>query len=66
MTKTTGERKRSLQWTFSKRLEDLDFADDISLLSQRCHDIQQKTDDTADNAKLIGMQTNLPKTNICG
>ena len=35
----------------AKRLKDLDFADNIALIYQRCHDMQQKTDDTADNAK---------------
>lgn len=45
-----------------RRLKDLDFVDDIALLSQICHDMQQKTDDTADNAKLIRMEINVPKT----
>ena len=62
MTNTVGKGKRGLQWTFAKRLEDLDFADDIALLSQRCLDMQQKTEDTADCAKQIGMETNVPKT----
>ena len=62
MTKTVGKGKRGLQWTFAKRLEDLDFADDIALLSQRGLDMQKKTEDTADYAKLIGMETNVPKT----
>ena len=53
MNKTVGKGKRRLQWTFAK-LDDLDFADDIALLSQRCLDMQQKSDDTADCAKLIG------------
>ena len=62
MNKTVGKGKRRLQWTFAKRQEDLDFADDIALLSQRCLDMQQKNEDTADCAKLIGMETNVPKT----
>ena len=32
--KRTGKRT-GIQWTFTKQLEDLDFEDDISLLSQR-------------------------------
>ena len=34
--------KTGIQWTFTKQLEDLDFADDISLLSNRHQDAQEK------------------------
>ena len=62
MTKTVGEEKRGIQWTFAKRLEDLDFADDIALLAQRQTDMQGKTDDAAASAGQIGLEANVPKT----
>ena len=34
MKQATSDKKTGIQWTFTKQLEDLDFADDISLL---CH-----------------------------
>ena len=52
----------SVDFWQKKRLKDLYFADNIALLPQRFLDMQKKTDDTADNAKLIGMETNVPKT----
>jgi hypothetical protein len=36
------KRKRGLQWGLQDRLEDLDFADDICLLSQRYRDMEIK------------------------
>ena len=44
MTKTVREEKRGIQWTFAKKLEELDFADDIALLTQRRTDMQGNTD----------------------
>ena len=62
MNKTVGEVKRGIQWTFAKRLEDLDFADDIALLAQRQIDMQGKTDDAGTHAGQIGLEANVPKT----
>ena len=62
MSKTVGEVKRGIQWTFAKRLEDLDFADDIALLAQRQIDMQGKTDDAGTHAGQIGLEANVPKT----
>ncbi|RUS81469.1 hypothetical protein EGW08_010767 [Elysia chlorotica] len=38
---TTGKRT-GIQWTLTKQLEDLDFADDIALLSHKYQDAQEK------------------------
>ena len=43
MTKTAFDRKRGIQWTFTTSLEDLDFADDLALLSHRIQDMRDKT-----------------------
>ena len=42
MKQATSDKKTGIQWTFTKRLEDLDLADDISLLSHRHQDAQEK------------------------
>ena len=43
MKSTTETHQRGIQWTFQKHLEDLDFADDIALLSHRSIDLEAKT-----------------------
>ena len=35
MRQSTVDQKTGIQWIFNKQLEDLDFADDISLLSYK-------------------------------
>ena len=39
----TMDQPRGLQWTFAKTLEDLDFADDIGLLSHYFKHMQEKS-----------------------
>ena len=41
--RTASDRKRGIQWTFTTSLEDLDFADDLALLSHRIQDMNNKT-----------------------
>ena len=44
MTRTAFvDRKRGIQWTFTTSLEDLDFADDLALLTHRIQDMKDKT-----------------------
>ena len=50
------------QWTFTKQLEDLDFADDISLLSHKQQDAQEKLGRVAAEAEKTGLQINIGKT----
>jgi len=42
--KTTTDIPCGLQWTFTKKLENLDFADGICLLSHNFQQMQEKTD----------------------
>ena len=42
MRQSTVGQRTDIQWTFTKQLEDLDFADDISLLSHKQQDAQKK------------------------
>ena len=41
MTRTTEGRRTGIQWKLTSVLEDLDFADDIALLSSRYVDIEE-------------------------
>ena len=54
--------KKGIQWTFIKQLEDLDFADDISLLSHKQQDAQEKLRRVAEEAGKTGLQINIRKT----
>ena len=39
----TAEKRRGIRWNFNTVLEDLDFADDIALLSSEVSELQEKT-----------------------
>ena len=43
MRKATASKKRGIRWNFTTVLEDLDFVDDISLLSSKFNDLHNKT-----------------------
>ena len=62
---TDGER-RGIKWTMTMTttttLEDLDFADDIALLSHRHQDMQEKTDAMAPTAGNLGLKVSTKKT----
>lgn len=54
-----------IQWTMVRRLEDLDFVDDlVALLSHQIKDIGEKTIILSEIGKLIGLNTNIKKTII--
>ena len=62
MKETTKTERRGITWTLANVLEDIDFADDICLLSQSHNDIQQKTNDLNANGGCLGFQTSTSKT----
>ena len=64
MKETALGEKSGIKWTFTETLDDLEFADDISLLSHRYSDIQRKSDELARNAGKIGLQINTNKTKM--
>ena len=53
-----------LHWTLFDTVEDLNFADDIVLLSQRHSDSQVKTSRMTSAAKSIGLKVNIKKTKV--
>ena len=64
MKRTSAYNKRGIQWTLNSVREDLDFADDIGLLSSRHSDIQEKMDRLTSLASQIGMKVNVGKTKL--
>ena len=64
MRKDTKDRRMGIQWTLTKQLEDLDFADDISLLAHRHKDAQTKLEHIADEVEKVGLQININDTEV--
>ena len=62
MKETTKDQARGIQWTLSKHLEDIDFADDVALLSQRHNSMTQKLEGIRETAAMIGLKINIQKT----
>ena len=62
MQKTTEQRKNGIQWTLWTQLDDLDFADDLALLSHRHHQMQEKTKILAENSSQVGLSIHKGKT----
>ena len=44
VSRATKDGRRGIRWTPFSQLEDLDYADDIALVSHTAKQIQQKTD----------------------
>ena len=61
---STADQKTGIQWTFNKQLENLDFADEISLLSHKQQDAQKKLCLVAEEAEKTGLQINTGKTKV--
>ena len=64
MKETVKAGKTGIQWTLTQCLEDLDFADDLCLISQKHQHIQTKTDKLTQTAAKTGLKVNVEKTKI--
>jgi peptidoglycan hydrolase CwlO-like protein len=64
MQQSTTGRRTGIQWTFTKQLEDLDFADDIALLSHKHQYAQEKLNRVDEEAEKTGLKINKTKTEI--
>ncbi len=53
-----------IQWNMSARLEDLDFADDLSLLAQKESDLRAKLNRLIHYAGQVGLKINAAKTKL--
>ena len=62
-TSTTGG-KHGIQWTARMQLDDLDFADNLTLLSQTQQQIQEKTTSVAAASAVVGLNIHKGKSKI--
>ena len=64
MRKTMEGQPRGIRWTLLSTLEDLDFADDLALVSHTHQHIQEKTSRLNTYAQQIGLKISLKKTEV--
>ena len=64
MKKTTTYRRNGIQWTPWSQLEDLNFADDLALLSHSHQQMQEKTELLNTMSTQLGLNINRSKTRI--
>ena len=60
--KTTEDNRNGIRWKVTTTLEDLDFADDIVLLSSRLDHAQDKLNRLYQFGRNVGLKTNTEKT----
>ena len=53
-----------IQWSLTTSLEDLDFADDLALLSHRIQDMRDKTQALKEQSVKVGLKINATKTKL--
>ena len=62
MRKSTNDANRGIPWGEGFNLDDLDFADDLALLSTKQEDLQTKTNNLVKFADQVGLKVNVKKT----
>ena len=55
---------KGIQWTLMTKLEDLEFADDLALLSHRLQDMQEKVTALETTAQQVGLKISQEKTKL--
>ena len=64
MKKTMEGPTRGIRWTLFSSLEDIDFADDVALLSHTRHDLQEKTSKLNDIGQKLGIKITQKKSKV--
>ena len=62
LRQSTENEQNGIQWTIESKLDDLDFADDVALLSHTLKQMQDKTDNIKENSAKLGLTINTAKT----
>lgn len=62
MRRTIEDQPRGIRWTLFSTLEDLDFADDLALVSHTHHNMQEKTSRLSTYAQQVGLKISEKKT----
>ena len=57
--RTIGHGENGIRWKFTSKLDDLDFADDVVLISSTKQQIQDKTVRMVDQARRLGIKNQL-------
>ena len=58
MKKTTADERRGIRWNLTTVLQNLDFADDIALLSLKFNDLREKGGRLTEEAARVGLKLN--------
>ena len=64
MRQTTSDRPRGIRWTLFSNLEDLVFADDLTLVSHTHQHMQEKTSRLSMFAQQVGLTISYKKTEV--
>ncbi|XP_073668552.1 uncharacterized protein [Paramisgurnus dabryanus] len=64
MKMSTEQKRNGIQWTLWKQLDDLDFADDLALLSHTQQQMQEKTSSVAHYSACIGLNIHREKSKV--
>ncbi|VDP30091.1 unnamed protein product [Schistosoma curassoni] len=64
MKTSTSEGKQGAQWTSRMQLDDLDFTDDLDLLSQTQQQMKEKTNSVAAASAVVGLNIHNGKSKI--
>lgn len=64
MVSVNEGRRTGIQWGMFSQLDDLDFADDLALLSHSRHHMQEKTSRLEETAASAGLRINRTKTKV--
>ena len=60
--KATASKRRGIRWNFTTVLEDLDFADKISLLSSKFNNLHEKTGRLVEEAARVRTKNLMPES----
>ena len=64
MRRTVGNGDNGIRWRFTSELDDLDFGDEVALLSSSKRHIQNKTNRMNKEARRVGPKINKGKTKV--
>ena len=64
MRKMPSEGNTGVRWRFTEKLDDLDFADDLALLSSTRRQLPLKNERLSNASKATGLKINITKTKV--
>ena len=62
MKETTGDRRMGIDWVENKHLSDMEYADDVVLISRSIEELQTLMNGLEENGKRVGLKVNINKT----